>query len=172
MHLIVLLARFLNSWTSFSHKAVFDMEIQFFHERFSEKDPKLLIDHIQRMASGEAPFFSATLSLVYQKLAEKVFPKHTPNIASPPDLQVPAPVPDPAPTSTTTKWSKLKCARCDRIIPVTNLYNGLHCPHCPDTGKNGRGERGRPFMRCADCNTLRDCRVTICLKSNCWCKFM
>jgi len=27
------------------------MEIQFLHEAFTEKDPKLLIDHIQRMVS-------------------------------------------------------------------------------------------------------------------------
>lgn len=39
------------------HKAVLDMEIQFLHERFTEKDPKLLIDHIQQMASGEHPTF-------------------------------------------------------------------------------------------------------------------
>lgn len=49
------------------------MEIQFLHERVVEKDPKLLMDHIQRMASGEAPFFPTTLSLVYDKLVEKAF---------------------------------------------------------------------------------------------------
>ncbi|KAF9642810.1 hypothetical protein BDM02DRAFT_3273313 [Thelephora ganbajun] len=66
-------------FTSFaaSHKAVMDMEIQFFHENFTEKDPKLLMDHIQRMASGEAPFFSTTLSLVYGKLLEKAFTQPT-----------------------------------------------------------------------------------------------
>jgi len=53
------------------------MEIQFLHEQFTEKDPKLLIDHIQRMASGEAPFFSTTLSLVYDKLVEKAFTQQT-----------------------------------------------------------------------------------------------
>ena len=48
-----------------------DMEIQFLHETFLGKDPKLLVDHIRRMGSGEAPLFSTTLSLVYDKLAEK-----------------------------------------------------------------------------------------------------
>jgi len=52
------------------------MEIQFLHETFTEKDPKLLIDHIQRMVSGEAPFFPVTLSLVYDRLAEQTFPKN------------------------------------------------------------------------------------------------
>jgi len=52
------------------------MEIQFLHETFTEKDPKLLIDHIQRMVSGEAPFFPATLSLVYDRLVEQTFPKN------------------------------------------------------------------------------------------------
>lgn len=54
------------------------MEIQFLHENVVEKDPKLLIDRLQKMASGEAPFFPTTLSLVYDKLVEKAFTKHTP----------------------------------------------------------------------------------------------
>ena len=54
------------------------MEMQFLHERVTEKDPKLLIDRIQRMASGDAPFFPTTLSLVYDKLLEKAFEKRTP----------------------------------------------------------------------------------------------
>lgn len=48
-----------------------DIEIQFLHEAFPGKGPKLLVDHIRRMGSGEAPFFSKTLSLVYDKLVEK-----------------------------------------------------------------------------------------------------
>lgn len=49
-----------------------DMELEFLHKNFTEKNPKQLIEHIQRMASGEAPFFSATLGLVYDKLIERV----------------------------------------------------------------------------------------------------
>ena len=48
-----------------------DMEIQFLHENFTEKDPKLLMDHIKKMAAREAPFFGTTLSLVFDKLVEK-----------------------------------------------------------------------------------------------------
>ena len=59
------------------------MEIQFIHAK--EMDHKLLIDHIQRMASGEAPFFPTTLSLVYDKLLEKAFTKHTPFGSGPGD---------------------------------------------------------------------------------------
>jgi len=54
------------------------MEIHFLDERATELDPKLLIDHTQRMASGEAPFFPTTLSLVYDKLIEKSFTNRTP----------------------------------------------------------------------------------------------
>jgi len=57
----------------FSHKAVMDMEIQFLYGNFTLEDSKLLMEHIQRMASGEAPFFATTLSLVYDKLVEKAF---------------------------------------------------------------------------------------------------
>jgi hypothetical protein len=72
------------------------MEIQFFHERFTEKDPELLVDHIGRMASGEAPFIPATLSLVYDKLVESAFPKHIPSVLDPG-----SPIPR-APASTST----------------------------------------------------------------------
>jgi len=64
--------------TPSSHKEILDMEIQFFHERVTKSDPKWLIDRIQRMASGEAPFLSATLSLVYDKPLEETFTKRKP----------------------------------------------------------------------------------------------
>ena len=95
---MVLFAHVSHAWTSFSHKVVFDMEIEFFHERFTEKDPELLIDHIERMASGEAPFFPTMLSLVYDRLVEKTFPKHVPSSLAPSSPTLRA----PAPTSTST----------------------------------------------------------------------
>jgi len=61
-----------------SHKEILDMEIQFLHENFTEKDFRSLMDHIQSMASGEAPFFATTLSLVYGGLIRKAFSKHAP----------------------------------------------------------------------------------------------
>lgn len=59
----------------FSHGEVMDMEIGVLDQSFINKDPKLLIDHIQSVASGEASFFPTTLSLVYDRRIGKVFPK-------------------------------------------------------------------------------------------------
>ena len=59
------------------------MEIQFLHESFTEKDPKLLMEHIQRMASGEATLYAATLSLVYDKLVERAFARPIPSGSGP-----------------------------------------------------------------------------------------
>jgi len=56
-----------------------DTEIQFLHNNFTEKDSKLLMDHIQKMAFGEAPFFATALSLVYDKLVEKAFAQPVPS---------------------------------------------------------------------------------------------
>ena len=50
-----------------------DMEIESLHKSFTEKDPELLMEHIQRMAYGETPLFATTLSFVYDKLVEKAF---------------------------------------------------------------------------------------------------
>ena len=74
---MVLLIRFVLTWTSSSHKEVLDMEIQFLHERATEEDPKLMINCIQKMVSGETPFLPTTLSLVYDKLVEKAFTTHS-----------------------------------------------------------------------------------------------
>ena len=54
-----------------------DMEIQFLHETFTGKGP--LMNHIRRMGSGEAPLFSTTLSLVYDKLVEKTVARSVPS---------------------------------------------------------------------------------------------
>ena len=148
------------------------MEIQFLHENFTEKDSKLLMDHIQRMGSGEAPFFSTTLSLVYDKLVEKAFPKHTspglglgcqsvatptppvqaspstPGIASSSNLQAPAPVPEPISSEATIKRVEYyQCVRCHGAVSEYDLRNSLHCPRCSGTGRNGRGKRRWSFMQ-------------------------
>ena len=80
-HLPALFVRFF-TLGPFSHKVVMDMEIQFLHEKFTEKDPKSLMGHIRIMASGEAPFFARTLSLVYDKLVEKTFAQPFPSGSS------------------------------------------------------------------------------------------
>ena len=92
-----------------------DMEIQFLHDNFTEKDSKLLMEHIQRMAFGEAPFFATTLSLVYDKLVEKAFAQPAPSgsglgqsakvesVADPySPLQPPISVPGAPPTSSSS----------------------------------------------------------------------
>ena len=61
-------------WTS-SHTAVMEMELKFFRRNSTEQNPRSLVDHIQKMKSGEAPFFPATLGLVYDTLFSKVFPQ-------------------------------------------------------------------------------------------------
>ena len=63
------------------------MEVQYFHKKFPGKDPKPLMDHIQKVASGEVSFFPNVLSLVYDKLFEKSFPKDTPSNPSIPQVR-------------------------------------------------------------------------------------
>ena len=54
------------------------MEIEFFDRNFIGRDPKPLMDHLRSVASGEASFFPNTLSLAYDKLFERSFPKIVP----------------------------------------------------------------------------------------------
>ena len=77
-HLSVLFVRFSQTWTP-SHTLVMDMEIQFLHETFTGKGPKLLMNHIRRMGTGEVPFFSTTLSLVFDRLVEKASARSVPS---------------------------------------------------------------------------------------------
>jgi len=146
--------------TPSSHKAVLDVEIQFLHEQFTGKYPKSLTDHIQKMVSGEAPFFPATLSLVYDRLVEQGFSLQasTSNLSISPSSHSQAfPTPGPAtvPFIATAEWVGLKCARCKTIISVDDLYLGVYCIFCDERGKNGMGQKGQPFVRCTGCSTLR-----------------
>jgi len=87
---------FSHAWTSSSHKEVMDMEIQFLL-----KDSKSLMKHMQRMASGEAPLFSTTLSLVYDRLIEKAFGLSIPSGSGfVKSIQVYNPAPSLPPSST------------------------------------------------------------------------
>ena len=70
-------------YPNLSHKPVMDIEIEFLHKNFTEKSPTLLIEYIKRMGSGEAQFFSRTLSLVYGGLVAKVFAPPPPNVPAP-----------------------------------------------------------------------------------------
>jgi len=180
------LIHFILTRTPSSHKEVLDMEVQAFHERVTEKDPKLLIDHLQRMASGEAPFFSTTLSLVYNKLFETAFPKWTPLRPAPcGSTESNGPIyPTPPPQASTSNSKApavartpvrpiqnpnstgLKCRQCHRVSPLRNLREGLRCPLCP------LGKKGTTLMRCASCGILRGTPKTRCEKKKCGKSFM
>lgn len=54
------------------------MEIEVLHN-FIKNDPKLLTDYIQSIGSGEVSFFPTTLSLVYDWLVGRMFPKNSSN---------------------------------------------------------------------------------------------
>lgn len=175
-----------------------DMEIRFLHESFADKDPKLLMDHIQRMASGEAPFFAGTLSLVYDGLVGKTFTQSTPSssgLGKPTECQgvaVPSPllqastsssnVPlpstpsDPPPSGLQAPepepalgpWTWLQCNQCGNSATKEELYDGLRCPDCPSRG----GKKGRPYMQCPLCNVVRVTPRDICVKILCRARFM
>jgi hypothetical protein len=74
------------------------MEIQLLHKMSTEKNTKLLMDHVRRMASGEAPFFPATLGLVYYKLVEEAPPTHPPSDPGPDSTTRGQDLPNPTPT--------------------------------------------------------------------------
>jgi len=163
---VVLLIRFILTWTSHSHKEVLDMEIQFFRETVNEMDPKLLIDHIQRMASGEAPFFSTTLSLVYDKVVEQAFTEHTPFGPGPDDctegesLVHPTPpqastptsnVPPPPLASTVSSSSNSQApVSAHEPVPTTTTPNStwLICQRCRQPARLGDLREGLCCPRC------------------------
>ena len=154
-------------------------------DNFIGKDPKLLMDHIRSVASGEVSFFPITLSLVYDKLIGKAFQKDSPHphpedrrsISNPFRASSPAPASTPVPFSSTTpsntlkneKW--LECVRCGRCARLVELYDGLHCPRCPEKGRNGQGKAGRPFMVCLGCRILRTTRACTCIGVKCGARF-
>lgn len=65
-----------------------EMELEFFHENFTELDLKLITDQIRSAASGDALSLPVTLSLVHDKLVEKSFPGDAPRNSG--TSQVPA----------------------------------------------------------------------------------
>jgi len=178
---------------------VLDMEIQFLQERFNEKDPEFPIDHIRRMASGEAPFFPTTLSLVYKKLAEKAFPKHASsgsgldrhtegqNVTTPTpsprtsasvssttstsSLQVPTSIPVSAPPIITeSEPVRLVCIECGVSSLLQQLHNGLYCPR--GLGWAAWGEaRHTKCMRCPLCRVVRGARRDDCSGKECRVRF-
>ena len=136
------------------------MEIQFFHERVTEKDPKRLIDSIQRMASGKAPFFPETLSLIFDRLVEKAFTKRT--------IFGPGPggctagesqnfTPTPPPQASTSTSSALSLPIVDTVASSSNLQApaSTYGPVPPITTPNSA------WLKCVKCGQvarLRDLR--------------
>jgi len=159
------------------------MEIRFLHENFTEKDPKLLMEHIQRMAAGKAPFFPTTLRLVYKKLIEKSFAQPVPSgsgsgksaeVESAADFYYPfqgsnTPGASQTPTpgdAIATELTWLQCNRCRGIARLAELYGGLRCPQCPS-----KGIKGPPLMQCSVCRVLRIARTDTCLEITCRARF-
>ena len=172
----------LHAWTSFSHQVIMDMEIRFLHENFTEKDPKLLMEHIQRMAAGKAPFFPTILRSVYRKLIEKSFGRPVPSgsgsgksaeVESAADFYYSfhrsSPTPSASPTPTLgdgipTELTWLQCNRCHGIARLAELFGGLRCPQCPT-------KKGPPLMQCSVCRVLRIVRSDTCLAVTCGARF-
>ena len=175
-----------------------DMEIQFLHDNFTEKDPKLLMEHILRMASGEAPFFATTLSLVYDKLVEKAFAQPAPSgsglgksaevqsvadpcprpqasipISSVPSISTsgdaPSSIPQtPVPSSTSVSLARLICNTCLGPARLADLYDGMRCPVCPPRTV----KKGRPYMHCSLCRAQRSTNRDDCVNRACRARFM
>ena len=149
-----------------------DMEMEFLHRNFTWKDPKPLMEHIQRMASRETPFFSKTLSLVYDKLIEYI---STRPIISDPDLgKSPETgsqgIAEPASASMPPHWEVLlKCWQCGQRAMLRDLYDSLRCPSCPP----GTARMGRPFMQCPLCKNIRGTATDHCVvRRSCKAKFL
>ena len=157
-----------------------EMQIEFFDKNFDERNPKLLMDHVPRMASIEAPFLPTTLSLVYGKLLRKAIPQPVASgsgagKAPKSENQIAAELtPAPAPR---IRKELLKCERCGERVKLQDLSNGLYCPSssCP-----GRTEPlvinytflFRSQMLCPSCNWHRDKMSNVCLGLGCQVKFM
>ena len=176
-----------------------DMEIEFFYKNFTEQNPELLMDHIRRMASGEASFISTTLSLIYDKLVERTFVHPTASGSGPVksgetgDLSV---------TGTpTTQAQDLSTIVNSPSTPKTHLPSSqqepepepaplgavwLRCFQCGESARmrdlvdglrcprcSSRGPvKGKQFMRCPSCNVPRKTRRETCIRYACQNPFM
>ena len=148
-----------------------DMEIEFLHRSFTEKSPKPLMEHIQRMASGEAPFFSKTLSLVYDKLVEYAPARPVTsgsNFGKSSEIESQGIV-EPAltPTPEPARVVSLMCWQCGGRAMLRDLYDGLRCPVCPPR----TASKGRPFMQCPLCDLVRGIRKDHCVRRSCLVRF-
>ena len=150
-----------------------DMEIEFLHRNLTGKDPKLLMEHIQRMASGEAPFFSKTLSLVYDKLVGCAFTRpiiSDPDLGKSPEIESQG-IAEPASTLTPQHAHRVvlvKCWQCGERAMLRDLCDGSRCPRCPPRTPG----KGRPFMRCPLCDIVLGTGKDRCVGRSCMAKFL
>ena len=158
------LVRFPHPWMSSSHKAVMDVEVEFFHKNFTEQNPKPLTDHIQAMASGKAPFFPTTLSSVYGKMLRSTFPQPVASGSGVGNSLVAANrsasglFAPPPPSGTTPRMELLKCRKCGEQAKLQDLFNSLYCPRCPREGFFSIP----PAMECPVCGSWRAVKTDKC----------
>lgn len=175
-----------------------DLEVQFLLKHFTEKNPKLLVEHIQRMATGETPFLPTTLSLVYDKLIQKVFLRSiatgfgpgkptesggqsltepapatqasnfTSNVDPPPTPTPPPSTQEPGPEPVPLGAVWLECFQCGERARLRDLSDGTRCPRCPSRG----ARKGRPFMQCSACNHVRAEHRETCVRNACQARFV
>lgn len=145
------------------------MEIKFFLENSTEIHESLK-DHLERMSSGEAPFFPAMLTLLYGQLARKVFPR---SAASGSSLGRPTETVEirlllDLPHATRRPGTcKLMCPRCRTCANLAELNGGLYCPLCR---RKQKGKK-RPIMLCQNCQTARKTPSDRCLETTCLARF-
>lgn len=147
-----------------------EMELEFFDRCCVEQKPKLL-EHIQGMSSGNAPFFPTTLSLIYEKLFGKAFAQSITPSSGLDKLGNQSAVgltPSPVSLSTAFRVELLKCGWCGARVGLKDLHNSFHCPHCPPSSIF----HIRPFMQCPLCDHVRECDSDSCFERSCGVRFM
>ena len=165
------------------------MEIDFLLDDITEKNPKSLTDYIKSVAFGESLLFPTTLSLVYDGLVGRSFPKQeaggqsaaeraprasnstsginpSPTLAPLPSTQQAEYEPEPELVPPGAVW--LTCFRCDEPARVQDLYAETRCPRCPSRGPR----KGRPFMQCPSCNQIRVVLRDRCFTKSCQARFV
>ena len=125
------------------------MEIEFFRGNLTEENPEFLMEHIQRMASGDAPFFSTTLSLVYRKLFEKVFPLPFAPVQGPRKSPIPKDRNVTKPTLATRAPSSISNARAppSGTTLLSNRKTASPVPRKVPSNTTG----GTELLKCSQC---------------------
>lgn len=178
-----------------------DVEIEFFCKNFAKQNLKLLTDHIQKIASGEAPLPPATLSLVYDKLVER-FLVQPAALDSEPAESTKTGSQSVAGPSLTTRTENPTTGINSSCTPSTSSAPSQQTPEpepvppgavwlkCFQCGERARLRdlfdglrcprcpsrspvKGKPFMKCPLCNLVRGERRDIqCIRLACRAPFV